>query len=156
MSREAPSVSVVIPTLNSAKYLEECLGSVRSQAYAGRVEVVIVDAGSTDDTLDIAHRFGAERILENPLKTGEAGKAVGLRAAAGDLLLSLDSDNVVVGSDWLRRMVEPFFDPDVVAAQPLRWDYRRQVHHAVGCFDRRGGSAGAVPRKLRPLFLLDG
>jgi glycosyltransferase involved in cell wall biosynthesis len=90
--------------------------------------VVIVDGGSTDETLDIARRFEVERILGNALKTAEAGKAVGFKAAEGDLLLSLDSDNVVVGSDWLRRMVEPFGDPDVMSAQALRWDYRRQDH----------------------------
>jgi glycosyltransferase involved in cell wall biosynthesis len=128
MNPAPPSVSVVIPTLNSARYLEECLGSVRAQEYTGRVDLIIVDAGSTDDTLEIARRFGAERILENPLKTGEAGKAVGLRATEGELVLSLDSDNVVVGSDWLRRMVEPFADPEVMAAQALRWDYRREDH----------------------------
>jgi glycosyltransferase involved in cell wall biosynthesis len=128
LNSASPSVSVVIPTLNSARYLEECLASVRAQEYAGHVEVVIVDGGSTDGTLDIARRFKVERVLKNALKTGEAGKAVGLRAAGGSLLLSLDSDNVLVGSDWLRRMVEPFSDPDVVSAQALRWDYRRDDH----------------------------
>jgi GT2 family glycosyltransferase len=101
---------------------------VTAQDYGGRVDVVIVDGGSTDETIDIARRFEVERILENELKTGEAGKALGLKAAEGDLLLSLDSDNVVAGSDWLRRMVEPFADPDVWSAQPLRWEYRRQDH----------------------------
>jgi glycosyltransferase involved in cell wall biosynthesis len=124
----SPSISVVIPTLNAAKYLRECLGAVRAQDYGGPVEMIIVDAGSTDGTLDIARGLEVDRILENPLKTGEAGKAVGLREAEGELVLSLDSDNIVVGSDWFRRMVEPFSDPDVVAAQPLRWDYRRQDH----------------------------
>jgi glycosyltransferase involved in cell wall biosynthesis len=90
--------------------------------------VVIVDAGSTDETLEIARHFEVERILENRLTTGEAGKAVGLKAAEGDLLLSLDSDNVIVGSDWFRRMVEPFLDPDVMSAQALYWDYRREDH----------------------------
>ena len=81
VNRAAPSVSVVIPTLNAARYLEECLGAVRGQEYAGGVEIIIVDAGSTDRTLEIAGRFGVDRILENPLNTGEAGKAVGFRAA---------------------------------------------------------------------------
>ena len=49
-----------------------------------------MDGGSTDETLDIARRFDVERILENELKTGEAGKAVELKEAEGDLLLSLD------------------------------------------------------------------
>jgi GT2 family glycosyltransferase len=123
-----PSVSAVIATLNSEKYLDECLSSLRAQEYVGELEIVLVDAGSTDRTVEIAREHSVDQLLENPLRTGEAGKAVGFRAAKGELLLSLDSDNVVVGSDWLRRMVEPFSDPDVMAAQPLRWDYRRQDH----------------------------
>ena len=124
-----PSVSVVVPTLNSAKHLTECLASLRAQDYAGEVEILVVDGGSTDDTLAIARAHGVDRILANPLQTGEAGKAVGLRAAGGALLLSVDSDNVLVGRDWLKRMVAPFEDPDVVSAQAMRWEYRRSDHY---------------------------
>lgn len=124
-----PSVSVVIPTLNSARYLAECLEAVRDQSYPqDRVELLVVDGGSADATLDIARRYGVDRILANPLKTGEAAKAVGIKAATGDLLLMIDSDNVIVGSDWLSRMVRPFSDPAVVSSEALRWEYRRQDH----------------------------
>jgi glycosyltransferase involved in cell wall biosynthesis len=124
----SPSVTTVIATLNSEKYLAECLGSLRSQDYDGELEIVIADAGSTDRTLAIARELGVERVLPNPLKTGEAGKAVGIHAAEGELILSVDSDNVVVGRDWLRRMVEPLADPDVISSQALRWEYRRSDH----------------------------
>jgi glycosyltransferase involved in cell wall biosynthesis len=123
-------VSVVIPTFNSQRYLDECLRSLREQDYpSDRVEIVIADAGSTDRTLAIARDHGVERIVDNPLQTGEAGKAAGLRAASGDLIALVDSDNVVVGSDWLTRMVSPFADPDVMGAEPRCWHYRREDHY---------------------------
>jgi glycosyltransferase involved in cell wall biosynthesis len=118
----APSVSYVIPTLNSARTLEQCLASIRAQDYPDS-EVVIVDAGSTDGTLVIAEKHGVDLILDNPLKTGESGKAVGARAARGEILAFIDSDNVLVGTDWLRRMTAPFSDLEVVSTEALRWDY---------------------------------
>ncbi len=40
----------------------------------------------------------------------------------------IDSDNILVERDWLRRMVKPFEDPDVISSEALRWDYRREDH----------------------------
>ena len=125
-----PTVAVVIPTLNSERYLDECLAALRNQDYPPEaVEIVLVDAGSTDATLEIARRHGVDRVLENPLRTAEAGKAVGLRETDAELLCMVDSDNVVVGSDWLTRMVTPFADPEVISSEALRWDYRREYHY---------------------------
>lgn len=143
MDADLPTVSVILPTLNSERYLEECLGSLRAQEYpAGRVEVLVIDAGSTDRTIDIAREFEVNRILDNPLRTGEAGKAVGIHAARGELILSVDSDNVIVGKDWLLRMVAPLVaDAEVAASQAMRWDYRREdgfvnrYHALVGVGD---------------------
>ena len=126
----APTVSIVIPTLNAEKYLDECLGALRDQDYPReQVEILLIDAGSTDRTVEIAERHGVDRILPNPLKTGEAGKAVGIHAATGELILQVDSDNIVVGRDWLSRMVAPLVeDPDVISSEALRWHYRREDH----------------------------
>jgi glycosyltransferase involved in cell wall biosynthesis len=122
-------VSVVIPTLNSAKYLDECLAAIVAQNYPREaVELIVVDAGSVDATLDIARRHGVDRVLENPLRTGEAGKAVGIRAATRELVCMVDSDNVIVGREWMARMVAPFSDPEVISSEALRWDYRREDH----------------------------
>lgn len=123
---DLPFVSIIMPTLNAERHLERSLGAVAEQDYpADRLEIVMADAGSTDRTLEIAERFGA-RVLPNPLKTGEAGKAVAIAAARGEIVLSIDSDNVIVGRDWLRRMVRPFLeDPEVVGAEVQRWEYDR-------------------------------
>jgi glycosyltransferase involved in cell wall biosynthesis len=125
----APSITAVIPTLNAEKYLEECLASLLAQDYPReQLEILIVDGGSTDRTLEIAEAHGVDAVLPNPLKTGESGKAVGVRAARGELVLMIDSDNVLVGADWLRRMIEPFEDADVISSEALRWEYRRRDH----------------------------
>jgi hypothetical protein len=62
-------------------------------------------------------------VVDNPEKTGESGKARGVRAARGEILAFVDSDNVLVGEDWLDRMTAPFGDPTVVSSEALRWHY---------------------------------
>ncbi len=119
-----PTVSVVIATLNAERDLEACLAAVAAQDYpADRVQLVVGDAGSTDRTLAIVARHGGV-VVPNPLRTAEAGKAAALTAATGELVLLLDSDNIVVGTDWLRRMAAPFVtDPDVMGCEPARFHY---------------------------------
>lgn len=84
-------VSFVIPTLNSARTLEQCLDAILAQKPRERFEIVIADAGSSDATVEIAKRKGVDRIVSNPLKTGEAGKAVGIQAAQGEFIALVDS-----------------------------------------------------------------
>lgn len=120
-----PAVSVVVPTLNSARTLAACLASIREQTYPReRIELIVADAGSTDGTLDIARRYEADRVVANPLRTGEAGKTEGIRAATGEIVALIDSDNVLDGADWLERMLQPFQDPDISAAEPLHYTRR--------------------------------
>ena len=75
-------LSIVIPVLNSEKTLGACLNAITAQTLPrGDYEIVIADAGSTDRTLEIARAAGVDRIVPNPLKTGEAGKTLHI---AGD------------------------------------------------------------------------
>jgi len=124
---ELLGVSVLIPTLNAERYLEECLRSIRGQDYPQHlIEIIVADAGSTDGTLELLKRFGVDRVVPNPSVTGEAARAILNQLATHDLILSIDSDNYLVGADWLRRMVQALQeDAAVFAAEPLRWDYTR-------------------------------
>jgi len=118
-----PSISILIPTLNSENVLEDCLKSITKQNYPkDKIEIIIADGGSTDRTLDIAKKYGA-RIYENPLRTGEAGKAVALRYARNEIIAFIDSDNILPQSDWLKKMVEPFKDEEIVGSEPLYYSY---------------------------------
>ncbi len=126
------SVSIVIPTLNSARTLKTCLDSISKQNYPfDLVEIIFADGGSRDSTLEIIEEFKGEnknfivKIVANRLKTGEAGKAAALKASANEIIAFVDSDNILDGKDWLKRMTEPFFDADIIAAEPIRYTYRK-------------------------------
>jgi len=127
-----PMVSFIIPTLNAERTLEKCLASIEMQDFPkDRMEIVISDAGSTDGTVEIINRFGnlsaiRYTLTANPLKTGEAGKAVAIDASKGEILAFIDSDNVLEGKDWLEKMVSPFKNNAIFASEVLYWHYSRE------------------------------
>lgn len=125
-----PELSIVIPTLNSAATLGLCLESLSRQDYPReKTEIIIADGGSTDATRDIVKDKLSSlpfQILTNRLKTGEAGKAQGAKAARKEIVVFIDSDNILENKDWLKRMVKPFQDPEIVATEPLYYTYRKE------------------------------
>lgn len=100
--------SFSIPVFNSGKYLEACLKSIRDQDYPqDSVELLVVDAGSDDDTLEIAKKYNA-RIFANPKRLGEYGMKIAVANATGDLLVMFAADNGLAGKEWLKKVAEIF------------------------------------------------
>lgn len=95
-------ISIIIPTLNSARTLATCLGSLARQTVRDELEVLVVDGGSTDATRRIAHDHGAI-VLENPWIVPERAKGIGLNSATGEFGVFLDSDEELVRDDALER-----------------------------------------------------
>lgn len=126
------NISYIMPTLNSMRTLRECLTSIASQQYnKDSFEVLIADGGSKDGTreycADFLQKEGIQfHILENPLMTAEAGKAVGVRTAKYPVIALVDSDNILPDEQWLIRMTEPFDNPLVVASEPLSFTFRKE------------------------------
>jgi glycosyltransferase involved in cell wall biosynthesis len=88
-----PLVSVIIPNFNYGKFLEECLNSVFSQTYT-KFEVILVDDGSTDNSLEIANKFGAQITLIRQKNNGvNSARNLGIRSSKGDLIALCDSDD---------------------------------------------------------------
>ncbi len=111
------SVSVIIVTCNSAEYLRACLESLRSTG----AEIIVVDNASTDNSAEVAQRHGA-RVIRNGENRGFAGAAnQGARAAAGNCLLFLNPDTVLLGGfEELARALEE--NPGAGAAAGLLLD----------------------------------
>jgi glycosyltransferase involved in cell wall biosynthesis len=124
--KDLPSISILIPTLNAASVLGRCLKAISAQNYPqNRLEIIISDGGSTDKTLALAKKYHA-KVYPNLLKTAEAGKAVALRHAQGKLIALIDSDNILPNKGWLKKMVKPFSDPEILGSEPWEFTYRKE------------------------------
>jgi len=88
------TLSVVIITHNEEANLARTLESVRPLVRDGKGEIIVVDSGSTDSTLDIAKSFGAKIFVEE-WKGYAAQKNSAIDKATGDWILSLDADEEV-------------------------------------------------------------
>ncbi|MCO7137395.1 glycosyltransferase [[Clostridium] leptum] len=103
MKQKKSVATIIIPCYNCEKYLGRCLDSVILQEGAedGRVEIVVVDDGSTDRSLEVARAYAQHvaflRIIEQPNKGAAAARNAGMDAASGQYVLFLDAD------DWLEK-----------------------------------------------------
>lgn len=91
-----PKVSIIVPTYNVERYLEECLNSIVGQTFKD-IEIIIVDDESTDSTVDIIRRYMAEddRIKLIQKKHSNAGDSrnIGIENAKGEYLVFWDGDD---------------------------------------------------------------
>ena len=95
--KELPLVSIVIPTYNRARWLKECVESALAQDYQ-RLEVLVVDDGSTDDTGEIIKAFTDPRLryIKKEHTGAPATRNYGILHAEGEFILWLDSDDVLL------------------------------------------------------------
>ena len=113
MHRTDKIISIVIRTLNEDAYLGELLNGIIDQDLpaAWAVETIIVDSGSTDNTLDIAASFKC-RILHIAKQDFTFGRSLnmGCDAADGDYLVIVSGHCVPASKTWLRELVKPIHD----------------------------------------------
>jgi GT2 family glycosyltransferase len=101
----APLASVIVPSLNGAHLLPDCLDSLVSQSYAN-LEVIVADGASTDGTPDLIERYRGVRLVQLRTNRGFSGNVnAGLRAARGEILCLLNND-ASADPDWVSACVE--------------------------------------------------
>jgi len=114
----ASSVSVVIPVLNASRTLPLLFDALDRLA-PGPSEVVLVDNGSSDESLSLLRSFararsGRARVLEEPKRGAAAARNAGIREAAGDIIAFTDAD-CSPDPAWLTHLTAPYQDPSVGA-----------------------------------------
>lgn len=87
-------ISIALITLNEEENLPRTLESLKPLVRDGQGEIIVVDSGSTDRTLEIARRFGAKIFME-PWKGFAAQKNSAMEKASGDWVLQLDADEAL-------------------------------------------------------------
>ena len=135
MKNGFPEVSIVIPMYNAQGHIADVLKAVFAQDYPAPVEVIVVNDGSKDSSLEIVKTFQAGvmtpsispppsrgragwglKILDQPNQGAAAATNNGFRTARHAIVCSVDSD-VVLSRDWLKKAVKEFADPTVAAVQ---------------------------------------
>lgn len=103
-----PTVTVIMATYNRATYLHRSISSYLDQTFADS-ELIVVDDGSTDNTFEVVRgymdRHKNIRYMRHTNRKLSLSKNVGIKAAAGDLIAFLDSDDAYK-PDYLERRVE--------------------------------------------------
>src|SRR5215469_10375109 len=98
-----PRVSVVVCAYNAERTMDQCLASLAMLDYPN-YEVIVVNDGSRDRTLEIAESYDYCRIISQPNKGLSAARNVGAEAATGEIVAYTDSD-CVADPDWLNYLV---------------------------------------------------
>ncbi|MDT5156680.1 MAG: hypothetical protein QOH51_1037 [Acidobacteriota bacterium] len=121
-----PLVSVILPVYNRAGWVARAIDSVLAQTYR-HLEVLVIDDGSTDDTLRVLEGFGSRiEVLRQPHAGAEAARNLGLARASGEFVAFIDSDDVWYAERLSRQL--PLFDREavgVVFGNAALVDYRR-------------------------------
>lgn len=135
--------SIVVRTLNEARYLDELLKAVASQRTdCLDFEIVLVDSGSTDGTLNIAEQHGCRirHIAKSQFSFGRSLN-IGCEAAMGDILVFISGHCVPTNDDWLQRLCQPILDGVV------DYSYGRQLGGSYSHYSEKRIFAKYFPEK---------
>lgn len=115
----APLVSIIIPLYNAEKYIEEAIISVKKQTWPN-TEIIVIDDGSTDNSLVIATIFeaGNIKILHQDNKGASAARNKGLQEAKGDYIQFLDADDFISPNKIEEQLKILSITPDYLSAGP--------------------------------------
>lgn len=159
---ETPVVTVAILTYNGEKYIERILKKLRKQDFAEPFEVLVIDSGSRDRTLEIVRSFPEVRLHEIPNSEFGHGKTRNLAAelANGEFIAYLTHDAVPSDTHWLTEIIDPFRRfPDVMAvlgkqvARPRAFPL--QKYEIGGMFRHLGPDFGTTLFYATPELLKD-
>ncbi len=151
--KELPKVSIIIPAWNEEKGIAGTIESAIKLDYPkNKLEIVVIDDGSKDNTYQAAKKFESKivKVFKNPKNMGKgATMNRGIKMSKGEVIVTMDADNIVVKGDILKKMVSNFSDSNVMCVAPTTAIYQpkgilqrvQQVEYLLGTFLRKAFSS---------------
>lgn len=150
-SPHRPRVSVIIPTHNRHKLLQDAVESALAQTYPN-LEIIVVDDGSTDNTAEIVAQYGGKvTYIKQANQDVAAARNTGIRAASGEYLTFLDDDDLIMPTK-IARQVQVLFSRSEVGLVHCRFYYANEKGepvYQVGLLPE----GDVLPRLLRNNFI---
>lgn len=131
---KAPLVSVIIPVYNAQDYIKACLSCVCTQQYK-RLEIIVIDDGSTDNSAQIIHTFADEdpRVIYKKVENGGPSRArnIGIDMATGTYISFIDADDLV-SDEMIRTLISQVAPSDVCVCKKVRWNQHTDSRRVDG------------------------
>lgn len=119
MTKKVFSITVSMISYNDERIIGDCLASIRNQDYDQRkVKILLIDGGSTDDTIKIANKYGVDIVSRPDLKNQPYIRGgMAFNTPNTDLILFFSADNRLQERDVLSKMTSTFYDDEVVGCE---------------------------------------
>jgi len=112
-NKKLPKVSVVIPAYNEEDHIGKCLESIKKVNYPkNKIEVIVIDDGSTDDTRKIVSSFDVKLIKGKHEGVG-ISRNLGIKKSTGKIIIFLDADETI-NKNFIIEVVKPFENENIV------------------------------------------
>lgn len=144
---ELPKVTIIIPAYNEEKSIKRTIETALSSEYPkGRLEIIVVDDGSKDKTLEIARKMQSNIVrVYTKINGGKASALnLGISKAKGEFIVTMDADTFIE-KDSLAKLIMPFKEKDVASVTPSIflhnpnnfWRLIQQLEYLTGIFLRK-------------------
>lgn len=112
-------ISIIIPVYNTQEYLKRCLNSIINQSYKVSYEIICIDDGSTDKSVDILNQYKSKypdnfKILYQKHSGQAEARNLGIKSAAGNFIMFIDSDDFIAENLLKECSNKLKFQPDVI------------------------------------------
>lgn len=107
-SKKKTDVSIVIPSKNEEKNIGKCLDTIYKQETSYNFEVIVIDSGSKDRTIDIVKGFSKVKLIKIKPEAFAHGKTrnLGAQISKGDFIIYLNADALPVNKNWLNPLID--------------------------------------------------
>lgn len=134
----AKSISIILPIKNAKPWIEKCLNGIIKQKYYDPCEIIVIDSGSLDGSLDIVQNYPVRLIQIDPNNFDHGlTRNLGVIESIGEYVIMTVQDAHAYDDNWIKKMLDVFEDPNVMAVcgkqivphdidkNPIEW-YRPQ------------------------------